>query len=85
MALDFDPVTVMNLVFDLIILCLGVYSYKKVKGSAGSVVGIGFGFFAISYVITILGFGSVTAALIPLRILGYLSVIGGMYLYLEKR
>lgn len=85
MALVFDPVTVMNLIFDLIILCLGVFAYVKMKGKAGLVIGAGFAFFAISYIITILGYGSMTTVLIPLRVIGYLSVIAGMYLYLKER
>jgi len=85
MALVFDPVTVMNLIFDLIILCLGVFAYMRMKGKAGLVVGLGFAFFAVSYIITLLGYGSMTTVLIPLRVLGYLSVIGGLYLYLKKR
>ncbi len=85
MALVFDPVTVMNLIFDLVILCLGVFAYVKMKGVAGLVVGVGFGFFAVSYIITILGFGSLTTVLVPLRVIGYLSVIAGLYLYLKKR
>ena len=85
MALNFDPVVVMNLIFDLIILCFGVFTYLKSEGLAGLVIGIGFAFFAISYVITILGYGDMTTVLIPLRILGYLSVISSLYLYLKKR
>jgi hypothetical protein len=85
MALVLDPVTLLNLIFDLIILCLGVFAYVKIKGTAGLVIGIGFAFFAISYVITILGYGSLTTVLVPLRVIGYLSVIGGLYLYLKKR
>lgn len=86
MTLVLDPITIMNLIFDLIILCLGIFAYKKLKnGTAGLTIGIGFAFFAISYVITILGYGSITTVLIPLRVLGYLSIICGMYLYLTKR
>jgi hypothetical protein len=77
----------MNLIFDLIILCLGVLAYEKTKrkSAIGLCIGIGFAFFAISYVITILGYGSVNAVLIPLRVLGYLSVIVGLYLDLTKK
>jgi hypothetical protein len=77
----------MNLVFDLIILCLGVFAYIKMKKkqAMGACIGIGFGFFAISYILTILGYGSLNIVLIPLRVLGYLSVIAGLYMYLIKR
>ena len=46
-------------------------------------VGVAFCLFAISYVLTILGFGN-SLFLIPLRAFGYLSVIAGLIL-LHKR
>lgn len=87
MAIVPDPVTVLNLAFDLIILCLGalVYARMKKRGTIGLCIAIAFALFAASYVITILGFGSLTAVLVPLRVAGYLSVIAGLYLYLRKR
>ena len=87
MVLVLSSITVMNLVFDLIILCLGVFAYIKMKKkqAMGACIGIGFGFFAISYILTILGYGSLNIVLIPLRVLGYLSVIAGLYMYLIKR
>lgn len=86
MVLVLSLITIMNLIFDLIILCLGLFAYAKMKKkqAIGACIGIGFGFFAVSYILTIFGYGSNTV-LIPLRVLGYLSVIVGLYLYLVKR
>jgi hypothetical protein len=84
MAIVWDPVAITNLVFDLVILYLGIYAYNRKKGVIGLCVGAAFGLFAISYVITILGYGSATVVLVPLRILGYLSVIIGLILLLRR-
>ena len=69
----------MNLVFDIVIFCLGlvVYSTKKVVLSIW--VAIAFLLFAISYALTIAGAG-VPMILIPLRAIGYICVIVGLIL-----
>lgn len=74
-----DPVIVLNLLFDLAILFLSVFVYKEKKAPLVLWVAIAFCIFAISYVLTILGFGSQTI-LIPLRAIGYLSVLAGLIL-----
>jgi hypothetical protein len=84
MAIVWDPVAITNLVFDLVILCLGIYAYNRKKSVIGLYVGAAFGLFAISYVTTILGYGSATAVLVPLRILGYLCVIIGLILLIRR-
>lgn len=79
MELVLDPVIVLNLLFDLAILFLSIFVYKEKKGPLVLWVTIAFCIFAISYVLTILGFGSQTI-LIPLRAIGYLSVLAGLIL-----
>jgi hypothetical protein len=85
MALFLDPVVAANLIFDLAILCLGVILYKRRESSLALWVGIGFAFFAVSYILTILGFGADQPILVPLRIIGYLSVIFGLLMPFWKR
>jgi CHASE2 domain-containing sensor protein len=75
-----DPVTVLNLLFDLVIFILGLVVYKEKKGTLPLWVAVAFGLFAVSYALTILGVGSSTI-LIPLRTLGYLSIIAGLILH----
>lgn len=82
MPLVYDPIVVLNLVFDLIILGLGLYAYARVRLTGAALIGVGFGFYAISYILTILGYGSSTLLLLPIRVLGYLSVIAGLALIL---
>lgn len=79
-----DPVVALNLVFDVIIILLGAYAYSKKKGTLPLWVTIGFCFFAASYVLTILGVTS-SLILIPLRAVGYLSIIAGLALHVQQR
>jgi hypothetical protein len=74
-----DPVTVMNLLFDLVIFLLGLFVYKGRKSVLALWVAVAFCLFAISYALTIAGVGS-SLILIPIRALGYLSVIVGLLL-----
>jgi len=75
-----DPVIVMNLVFDLVIVLLAVYVNGKKHNVLLLWIALAFGLFAISYVLTILGITDSTI-LIPLRAVGYLSVIVGLALH----
>lgn len=83
MGLVLDPVVVLNLLFDLGILFLSIFVYKRKRGPLVLWVGIAFCIFAVSYLLTILGLGSQTI-LIPLRAIGYLSVMAGLILQRRK-
>ena len=78
MGLVLDPIVVLNLAFDLIVLGLGAFLYVRAGMAVGGLVGLGFAFFAVSYILTILGYGGSNALLLPLRVLGYVSVIAGL-------
>ena len=77
--LRMDPVTALNLLFDLIIFLLGLFVYREKKGVLPLWVAVAFLLFAVSYALTIIGVGS-SLILIPIRTLGYLSVIVGLIL-----
>jgi predicted membrane protein len=74
-----DPVTVLNLLFDLVIFALGLLVYKEKKGVLPLWVAVAFLLFAVSYAFTIVGVEN-AIILIPLRAVGYLSVIVGLIL-----
>jgi len=74
-----DPVIVLNLLFDLVIFFLGLLVYKEKKNVLPLWVAVAFLLFAVSYALTIVGIGN-SLILIPLRALGYLSVIVGLIL-----
>ena len=79
-----DPVVGMNLVFDVVIVLLSIYAYEKKKGVLLLWISVAFSFFAVSYVLTILGLAN-SLFLIPLRAVGYLSVIAGLALHSIQR
>jgi len=86
MSIVWDPTVAMNLVLALVIVCLGALVYKKTKTKElGLYIGIGFVFFAVSHTLTLLGYGSFSVVLIPIRALGYLMVILALYIHLKKR
>ncbi|HYB84870.1 MAG TPA: hypothetical protein VED86_06030 [archaeon] len=80
-----DPIAVMNLAFDLVIVVLSACAYGKKRSTILLWITVAFCFFAASYVLSILGFG-VSLILIPLRAVGYLSIIAGLALhYIQQR
>jgi hypothetical protein len=79
-----DPVTALNLLFDVVIVLLGSYAYGKKRVALLLWIALGFCFFAVSYALTILGFGA-SLILIPLRAVGYLSIIAGLVHYIQQR
>ena len=83
MALYWDPVALLNVVFCIIILIMGVWGYKK-TAEISLYVGIAFLFFAISHILTILGLSAdLPYVLLATRIVGYLIIIHALYKYLN--
>lgn len=78
--LHLDPVVALNLLFDVIIVLVGAYAYGRKRGTLLLWVTVAFCFFAASYVLSIVGIGS-SLILIPLRAIGYLSIIAGLVLH----
>jgi hypothetical protein len=70
-----EPVTVMNLVLALIIFILGIWVYRVKNIVLAVYVAIGFGLFAISHFLVLLGTNSSDISIIIIRALGYLIVI----------
>ncbi len=82
MAFDFDPVALLNLGFDLVILGIGGYAYLRRRSTAPLWIGAGFGLFGISYALTIAGVDGPVMLLLALRVLGYLAVLVALSLVL---
>jgi hypothetical protein len=73
-------ITIINLILAVIILALGIWAYGKKKADAALLVGIAFGLFAVSHLLTLLGLaGTLHILLIIIRILGYLTAIFAVY------
>lgn len=79
-----DPVIGMNLAFDVAILLFAAYSYISTRSSLLLWLTFAFSIFAASYALTILGVAS-SLILIPLRAIGYLSIIAGIAVHHFQR
>jgi hypothetical protein len=77
--------TVVNLILAVIILVMGIWAYRTKGAGFALYAGLGFGLFAISHLLTLLGMAdALNALLIVIRIVGYLLVIAALYLVLKK-
>jgi len=79
-------ITIVNLILALIILLLGIWAYRTKRAPFALYTGLGFGLFALSHLLTLLGLaGALNVLLIIIRIIGYLLVILALYVVLRKR
>jgi ABC-type Na+ efflux pump permease subunit len=84
--MTWDPVTTINFVLCLVILALGIWAYAKKKGDIPLYIGIAFGLFAISHLMTLLGLAAgLTIFLIIIRLIAYLLVVFALYRILAKK
>jgi uncharacterized membrane protein (UPF0136 family) len=73
-------VTTVNLVLTIIILALGIWAYIRQRSIGALLVGIAFGLFAVSHLLTLLGLATTfTNLLIAIRILGYLTALVAVF------
>jgi len=79
-------VTIVNLVLCVIILALGIWGYSKKKNDVPLYIGIAFGLFGVSHLLTLLGLAAgLTAFLIVIRLIAYLLVVFALYRILARR
>ena len=80
MTFIWDPITTVNLVLCIIILVLGYRGYNKKRDQMPLYIGIAFGLFGISHLMTILDLkDALTSFLVIIRVLAYLTVVFAMY------
>ncbi|MGD0423787.1 MAG: hypothetical protein ABSA92_10065 [Candidatus Bathyarchaeia archaeon] len=80
-----DAVTVVNFVLAAVIFILGVSLFGRKKSSLALYIGIAFGLFAISHLVTLLGLAeSLAIPLIAVRMLAYLIVIFALFTLWKK-
>ena len=85
MAFDWNPITIVNTMLCIAILILGCWGYQKGKAKMPLAVGIAFGIFGVSHIVTILGLEqSLTNFLIIIRVLAYLIVVLALYYAIVK-
>jgi hypothetical protein len=65
---------------------MGIWAYAAGKVRSVLYIGIGFGFFALSHLFTLIGLAaSLSILLLILRLLGYLLVIYAIYIVIAKK
>jgi hypothetical protein len=86
MGFNLDPIYVVNLVLCIVILLLGYWGYRKRRDAVPLLVGIAFGLFGISHLVTLFGLAENWASLlIIVRVLAYLTVIFALYKYVTTK
>jgi len=78
--------TAVNLALCVVILGLGVWAYRRKKDEAPLYIGIAFGLFGISHLLTLLGLAAgLNVLLIIIRLAAYLLVVFVLYRILAKK
>lgn len=86
MGFNLDPVYIVNLALCIVIFILGYWDYRKRRDTVPLLIGIAFGLFGISHLVTLLGFATEwTNVLIGIRVLAYLTVIYALYKYVTMK
>jgi hypothetical protein len=86
MSFTWDPMYVVNLVLCIIILALGCWGYRKTGDKVPLYVGIAFGLFGVSHLMTLLGLkDALEIVLIVIRTLAYVIVAFALYTVVFKR
>ena len=70
-----DPTLILNFVFAVIIVILGLWVFKTKKLLLALYIALAFGLFAISHLAILLGTPTNSISIIVIRALGYLVVI----------
>jgi CHASE2 domain-containing sensor protein len=84
MALEWDPVTFINLVLCIIIVILAALCFKRRRDNLPLYIGAAFGLFGISHAVTLAGLKvPMTIPLIIIRTLAYVLVIIALYRHLR--
>ena len=84
--MTWDPIITTNFLLCIVILALGTWAYAKKKGDAALYIGIAFGLFAVSHLITLLGLAAgLTVFLIIIRLIAYLLVVVALCVKLAKK
>ena len=75
-----DPIYITNLVLCIIILVFGILGYKRSRDISPLCVGIAFGIFGLSHLMTLLDLkATLTTFLIVIRTIAYLLVVFALY------
>ncbi len=79
MTLVLDPVTILNLIFCIVIVCLGYWEYRKKDSLIAIYIAITFGLFGIAHLGIIFGVKSSNIFILTIRSIAYLVIIYALY------
>lgn len=86
MTINCGSIETINTVLCFVILILGILGYVKRRYRLSLAIGVAFGLFGISHIITILGLhGCLTDFLVAIRVIAYLIVAFTLYRVLVKQ
>ena len=85
MAFVLTETVIMNVVLTLIIAIMGMWTYMKKKSMLSLYIGAAFALFFVSHVLTLLGYGNAGIVILPLRGIGYLVIVYGLYVRLTRK
>ncbi len=86
MEFNWDPVYLINLALCIVIFLLGYWGYRKRRDAMPLLIGVAFGLFGISHLVTIFGLASdLASVLIVIRVFAYLVVILALYKYMGTK
>jgi hypothetical protein len=78
--MDIDPVILVNLIFCVIILAIGITAYAKTRRLWPLLIGVAFGFFGVSHLFVIIGIEeSQEVTMLVTRIIGYALTLAAVY------
>ena len=79
-------ITIVNLILCVVILAIGIWAFSRKKGDVPLYIGIAFGLFAVTHLLTLIGLASLLAIfIIVIRLIAYLLVIFAIYRILAKK
>ena len=86
MTFTLDPIYLTNLILCAIILALGIVGYKNSDDKAPLFIGIAFGLFGVSHLMTLLGLKEMlTVLLIVIKTIAYVMVAVTLFWTAFKR
>jgi len=86
MTVVLDPIYILNLVLCITILVLGCLGYKKSGDKSPLYIGIAFGLFGISHLLTIIGLkDTLEVFLIAIRTIAYCTVVFALFKIVFRR
>ncbi|MFH1552810.1 MAG: hypothetical protein ABID83_04145 [Candidatus Omnitrophota bacterium] len=86
MTFNFNPIGIINTALCIIIVLLGSWGYKKDRDKVPLLIGIAFGLFGISHIVTLVGLeNALMSFIITVRVLAYLTVVFSLSTAVAKR